>query len=88
MHHFSFLDWASIAAKGNRISTFQAENAKRRPVWTLRARLFTEIPVTMFKLLVLRRHIFGGWKGWALAVCVGFARFLRIVKMLEKQEKG
>ena len=87
IHHFSFLDWSAIAAKGDRISSFQAATAKPRPVWTLKLRLFTEFPLTLLRMLVLRRHLFGGWKGWALSVSVAFARFLRIVKMLEKQEK-
>ena len=46
--------------------------------------LVTEMPISFFKFYVLRRHIFGGWKGFMFALSAAFCRTLRIAKMLER----
>ncbi|MGB0496841.1 MAG: glycosyltransferase family 2 protein [Rubricella sp.] len=80
--HYPFTDWGSLAAKLNRLTDFQAREAKRKPRGVLLARLFVEFPVQFVKYWLFRGHILGGWKGFAFAVVQAFFRWLRIVKML------
>jgi glycosyltransferase involved in cell wall biosynthesis len=86
IHHFPFLTWHGLVEKENAYSSFQAQAAKAKPIWLLRLRLVTEGPWVLFKSLVLRRHVFGGWKGFAFSGVIAFARWLRIVKLLAREE--
>jgi len=86
IHHFPFPSWSALVAKENAYTDFQAEAARRRPRWLLRLRLVTEGPVVFLKTWLLRRHVFGGWKGFAFAGVIAFARWLRIVKLLAREE--
>lgn len=88
LHHFPFLSWAALVDKQNRYTSYQAETAKRRGRAGLILRLWVEFPAVFVKMMVARRHVFGGWKGLAFSVVVAWARFLRIVKLLEAQEKA
>lgn len=82
--HFPFLTWHALVEKENAYSTYQAATAKPRAAWKLKLRLATELPFVFLKSYFLRRHVFGGWKGFAFSVVIAFARFLRIAKMLER----
>ncbi len=84
VHHFPLTSWAHMVEKENRYSSFQAEAARLRPLWLLRLRLVTEFPAAFLKFYVLRRHVTGGWKGFAFAMVAAFARWLRILKLLER----
>ncbi|MEM6744800.1 MAG: glycosyltransferase family 2 protein [Pseudomonadota bacterium] len=88
IHHFPFLSWYGLVEKENSYSTFQAEAARDKPLWLLRVRLITEGPWVLLKSLVLRRHVFGGWKGVAFSGVIAFARWLRIVKLLARRTGG
>ncbi|SFU05432.1 Glycosyltransferase involved in cell wall bisynthesis [Pseudovibrio denitrificans] len=85
-YHYSFRTWAHALNKLNYTSELAAETQKKKPVWLLRLRLVTELPVEMLKYLFVRRFIFAGWKGFAFAATQSFSRFSRILKMLEKQQ--
>ena len=50
-------------------------------------RLVSELPLEMLKYLFVRRFIFAGWKGIAFASTQSFSRFMRILKMIEKQNR-
>lgn len=84
--HFPFLDWAGLVAKENAYSSFQAEAAKPRALWKLRARLLVEGPSVFLKSWLLRGHVLGGWNGFVFSVVIAFARFMRVAKMIEKAE--
>ena len=86
IHHFPLVSLAHFVDKENRYSSFAAENAKPRGRSGLILRLPFELPLAFLKFYLLRRHIFGGWKGFVFALTAAFARTLRIAKMLEKQE--
>jgi hypothetical protein len=88
IHHFPFLTWHGLVEKENAYSSFQAEAAREKPMWLLRLRLITEGPWVFFKSLVLRRHLFGGWKGIAFSGVIAFARWLRIVKLMARRTGG
>ncbi|MEM1315147.1 MAG: glycosyltransferase family 2 protein [Pseudomonadota bacterium] len=88
IHHFPFLTWHALVEKENAYSSFQAEAAAAKPLWLLRLRLITEGPWVFFKSLILRRHLFGGWKGIAFSGVIAFARWLRIVKLLARETEG
>lgn len=81
--HFSFRTWGHTLSKMNYTSDLAAETQTKKPLWLLRIRLVTELPVEMFKYLFVRRFIFAGWKGFAFAATQSFSRFTRILKMLE-----
>lgn len=83
IHHFAFLTWHALVEKENRYSSYNAATTRRRSRAGLLLRFWVEFPLVTLKVLIVRRHIFGGWKGVAFAVTVGFARWLRIVKLLE-----
>lgn len=82
--HYPFVDWSSLLAKLDRLATLQAREAKPKPRWQLLVRLVTEAPIQFLKFWLARRHVFGGWKGFAFAGIAAFGRWLRIVKMLSK----
>lgn len=84
--HFPLTSWAQFVDKENRYTSFQAEAARARPAWELRLRLLTELPVAFLKFYFLRRHLTGGWKGFAFALTAAFARWLRVVKLLERRQ--
>ena len=83
IHHFAFLSFAHFIDKENRYSTYVAEVAAPRARWMLLVRLVTEMPLSFLKFYLLRRHIFGGWKGFVFAASAAFMRMLRIAKLLE-----
>ena len=83
IHHYALISFGHFVEKENIYSTYVAEVARPRPRWLLILRLFFEMPFSFFKFYVLRRHVFGGWKGFMFALTAAFARTLRIAKMLE-----
>ena len=84
IHHFPFVTWGALVAKLDRLATLQAEEAKPKPRWQLLVRLVVEAPVQFLKFWLVRRHVFGGWKGFAFAGIAAFGRWLRIVKLLAR----
>ncbi|HAS25337.1 MAG TPA: glycosyltransferase [Vibrio sp.] len=86
--HYSFRSWTHALNKLNYTTELAAETQKQKPVWLLQMRLVTEFPVEMLKYLFVRRFIFAGWKGIAFATTQSFARFYRILKLLEKQQNA
>ncbi len=87
IHHFALTSLQHFVEKENTYSSFTAETATPRARWKLLLRLPFEMPIAFVKFYVLRRHITGGWKGFAFALSAAFARFLRIAKMLEKLDR-
>jgi glycosyltransferase involved in cell wall biosynthesis len=83
LYHFSIRSLDHLAAKCNERATYNATHAKPKARWLLAVRLVTEMPMSFFKLYVLRRHFMGGWTGFQYAMIVAFYRFLRIVRMWE-----
>ncbi|SET81685.1 glycosyltransferase family 2 protein [Oceanicella actignis] len=86
--HYPFLTWHALIQKQNAYTTFQAQAARRRPLWLLKARLAVEFPYVFLKTYLLRGHALGGWKGFAFSVALAHARFLRIVKLIEREESA
>lgn len=87
IHHFPLLSWHHFVDKENRYTSFQAEQARRRPLWSLRLRLYAEFPFAFVKFYLLRRHVTGGWKGFFFSLSAAHARTLRIAKLIERGEK-
>ena len=85
-HHHSFRNWGHTIAKLNFTSDLAARTQDPKPIWLLYIRLVFELPLEMLKYLFVRRFIFGGWKGFAFATTQAFARFARILKMIEQQK--
>ncbi len=88
IHHHPLLSLAHFVEKENRYSSFAADAARSRSRAMLLLRLPFEMPLAFLKFYFLRRHLFGGWKGFMFALTAAFARTLRIAKMLERAETG
>ena len=88
VHHFPFISWAHLVEKENRYSSFAASQARPRARAGLMARLVVEGPWVFLKFWFLKRHFTGGWKGFAFAGVVAFARWLRVVKLLDRRPRG
>jgi glycosyltransferase involved in cell wall biosynthesis len=88
VHHHAITSWAHFVEKENRYTTFQAQTARARPRWRLLLRLPVEMPLAFLKFYILRRHVSGGWKGFAFAMIAAFGRTLRLAKMLERAGRG
>ena len=87
IHHYPLTSWHHFVAKENDYSTYNAGQASPRRKSGLILRLIVEMPVSFLKFYFLRRHVFGGWKGFMFALTAAFARTLRVAKMLERNER-
>ena len=85
--HFAVLDWSQMLAKANASSSHNIEKLARRPRWLLKLRLAAGFPLNFLRNYILRRHVFGGWKGFVFALNTAYTRTMRIAKALERQEK-
>ncbi|MEO1318582.1 MAG: glycosyltransferase family 2 protein [Pseudomonadota bacterium] len=88
VHHIPFLTWAALVEKENRYTSYVARTARPRGRYALLLRLPFEMPFVFLKVWLIRRHVTGGWKGFAFALVVAFARTLRIIKLLETAGRG
>lgn len=86
IHHFPLISWAHLVEKENRYSTFAAETGRPRRRIGLILRLAVEFPAVFLKFYLFRRHLTGGWKGFAFSMVAAFGRLLRIIKMLARAE--
>lgn len=86
LHHFPLISWAHFVDKENRYSSYAAETARPRGRTGLILRLPFEFPLVFLKFYLLRRHLTGGWKGFAFSMVAGFGRTLRVIKMLARSE--
>ncbi len=84
IHHFPLTSFHHFVDKENTYSTYVAGVSKRRGRAGLILRLVLEMPLSFLKFYFLRRHLFGGWKGFMFSLTAAFSRTLRIAKMLEK----
>ncbi|MEM9764049.1 MAG: glycosyltransferase family 2 protein [Pseudomonadota bacterium] len=84
VHHIPFLTWAALVDKENRYTSYVASAARQRARLGLVLRLPFEMPLVFLKVWLIRRHITGGWKGFAFALVIAFTRTLRIIKLLER----
>ena len=87
IHHFPLTSWHHFVEKENAYSTYNADQSRLRGRTGLVIRLIFEMPIAFVKFYFLRRHIFGGWKGFMFSLTAAFARTLRIAKMLERSEQ-
>lgn len=87
--HYSMRDWNHFTNKVNYVAELAADTQeKRRSRAGLIARLIVEFPVTFVKFYLVRRYFLGGVEGFVMAVISAYGRFLRIAKMLERQDHG
>lgn len=82
--HYCFRNWSHAISKVGYTSSLAAETQKKKPLPSLLIRLVMELPLEFIKFYLVRLYIFGGWRGFAFSVVQAFARFARILKMVEK----
>jgi glycosyltransferase involved in cell wall biosynthesis len=81
--HYPHVSIEHALDKANRFSSFRAGETKRRSQIGLMMRLVIEFPLTFAKFYLLRRHCFGGWRGFYFSAAQAFMRLTRIAKALE-----
>jgi glycosyltransferase involved in cell wall biosynthesis len=82
--HYCFRNWSHAINKIGYTSSLASETQKKKPLLSLLIRLIMELPLEFLKFYLVRLFIFGGWRGFAFSVVQAFARFARILKMVEK----
>lgn len=87
VHHFPYLSFSGFVAKLNGYTDFTAYAARPRRKGALLLRLPFEGLFWFLRFYLGRRHVFGGWKGFAFAVIAAYGRVLRIIKLLERIER-
>jgi glycosyltransferase involved in cell wall biosynthesis len=82
--HYCFRDWSHAISKIGYTSSLAAETQKKKPLPSLLLRLVMELPLEFLKFYIVRLFVFGGWRGFAFSIVQAFARFARILKMVER----
>lgn len=82
VYHKSFRGLADVVRKELKYFELQGKNVNKSKTQLL-ARLPVEFPFQFFRYWILKRHIFGGWYGFAAANVTAFMRFMRIVIFLK-----
>ncbi len=85
--HFSYRSFSFLVEKLNYYSDLQSVNIHKPSRRALMMRLPFEFPLSFLKYYILRRHITGGAKGFSFAMINAFARFLRLVKLIEQTRR-
>ena len=83
--HYWMADFAHQVDKMNRYTTALAESVPKKSMTVLTLRLFFAFPFDFLRAYLLRGHFAGGRYGFAVAMLYAFTRFMRTVKMMERQ---
>ncbi len=84
MFHIAVRSIWQVAEKENAYSDLEQQRISK-PLRVLSWRLFFEMPIFFVKFYIIRGCIFGGLQGFCYAMIYSFARFQRILKLLENQ---
>lgn len=85
--HHPVVSWEQAVEKANRFSSLSAASAGPRSLLAMKARLPFELPYWFIRTWFLRRHVFGGWKGFVFALNQAFMRTMRTAKIIERIER-
>jgi glycosyltransferase involved in cell wall biosynthesis len=88
IHHHSVRSLADLACKCDARASYQALHAGRRPLWQLRLRLATELPVSFCRYYLGRRHVTGGLMGLTVSSIVAYYRWMRILRIYRFQRSS
>lgn len=88
LHHHSVRSLDDLARKADERATYNALHSKPKPTALLLVRAVLELPWNVFKYVVLRTHILGGWTGLRYAWITAYYRWQRIVRMLRANLSG
>jgi glycosyltransferase involved in cell wall biosynthesis len=87
VHHFSVRSLDDHVRKGLERARYNAEHAKPKSRMLLRARIVTEFPFAFLRYYIGRRHFMGGLIGFQISMSAAFARFVRVMLMLERAQQ-
>lgn len=82
LYHHSVRSLEDLARKADERATYNALHSKPKPTPVLLTRAAVELPWNLFKYVILRTHILGGWTGVRYAWITAYYRWQRIVRML------
>ena len=87
IYHYWMKDFEHQVAKMNRYTSSLALHSPKKSMISLTFRLLFGFQFDFLKAYFLRHHWLNGRYGFAVAVLYAFTRFMRVVKMMEKQLK-
>jgi hypothetical protein len=82
LYHHSVRSLADLARKADERATYNALHSKPKSTTVLLSRAAFELPWNVFKYVILRTHILGGWTGLKYAWITAYYRWQRIIRML------
>ncbi len=82
LYHHSVRSLEDLARKADERATYNALHSKPKPTPVLLTRAAVELPWNLFKYVIFRTHILGGWTGVRYAWITAYYRWQRIVRML------
>ena len=85
IYHYWMKDFEHQVAKMNRYTSSLALHSPKKSMFSLTFRLLFGFQFDFLKAYFLRHHWLNGRYGFAVAVLYAFTRFMRVVKMMEKQ---
>ena len=83
--HYWMKDFEHQISKMNRYTSSLALHSPKKSISSLTLRLFFGFHFDFLKAYFLRHHWLHGRYGFAVAMLYAFTRFMRVVKMMEKQ---
>ncbi len=86
--HYAFRSIEHLVMKMNRVSTARLNGKPLLPRHIVIARMAFGFPVYFFKNYILRGMVRGGAYGFSIAAILAFGRWLRDVKMYERQARA
>ncbi|MCE9522589.1 MAG: glycosyltransferase family 2 protein [Alphaproteobacteria bacterium] len=85
VYHFSMRSFDEMVQKADERMRYNADHAKKKPLWQLRLRVIFEFPAAFLRYYFVRRHFTGGLLGFETSVVGAYSRFIRIARMIEAQ---
>ena len=87
IYHYWMKDFEHQISKMNRYTSSLALYSPKKTMFSLTMRLLFGFQFDFIKAYLFRHHWLHGRYGFAVAVLYAFTRFMRVVKMMEKQLK-
>ena len=88
IYHFWMKDFEHQINKMNQYTSSLANNSPKKSMSSLLFRMLFGFQFNFFKAYFLRHHWLQGRYGFAVAMLYAFTRFMRVIKMMEKQLKN
>tara|TARA_A100001015_G_scaffold279881_1_gene341454 strand:- start:127 stop:894 length:768 start_codon:yes stop_codon:yes gene_type:complete len=85
IYHYWMKDFEHQVSKMNKYTTSLANFSPKKSMSSLTLRMVFGFQFDFFKAYLLRHHWLQGRYGFAVSILYAFTRFMRVIKMMEKQ---